>query len=407
MQTKVVIEKIRWINEQVSGDLEKFLFPGVVRIETEDVLNNIINASIFFETISKAPLAVQVLEAFELKALVDRKFFEEYLGYLTGNDDGGNSEIFTINDIPFGWRSMINAAECIEGLTTPVEMLVHASSETFISFELASRTAAGTGLSRLAKATGFAELAYETIEQIYAPKETGSALTIIKIESGSEIRIDCKGLGEPIKHLKALILESWHKLRHKRPEEVLMNAKAALESLAVIAEIKKQQNDKVITRGQADKLRTAIIDSVCGLFANGVLINDIPATEKVENATLIENFTPKLLAPPKVESSPEPKKTVRKKAVAKKKTAPKKAVTRKAAPKKAAAKKSAPKKATPKKAAPKKTAPKKAAPKKAAAKKVVKKKVVAKKAAPKNAATKKAAPKKAAAKKNVKKRRKS
>ena len=99
-----------------------------------------------------------------------------------------------------------------------------------------------------------------------------STLTIVKVDSGSSIRIDCKGLGEPIKHLKDLILEAWHKLRHKRAEEVSENSKAVLGSLAVIEKINARERDNSLSKEEAEQLRRTVITSVCGLFACGAAI---------------------------------------------------------------------------------------------------------------------------------------
>jgi hypothetical protein len=227
---------------------------------------------------------------------------------------------------------MIGSVDPIETLTTPEEMRTLELPETFISFEIAGIGPMNTPLLRLAKATAFAEEAYEAVCRAYGTKD-GQALALVKIESGSDIRIDCKGLGEPIKHLKELILEMWHKMRHKRAEEVVENNKAVLDSLAVFEQIKKRQQEGSLSAEEAEILRRSVVSSVCGLFECGALITEIPAQETVENTKLLEGFAPKRLMPPKADGASGKKKAARKKPARKKatrmKTTPKKTTPKK------------------------------------------------------------------------------
>ncbi len=274
--------------------------------------------------LSRDATAVQILRAFHLSALLDRKEFFGWVDRLFSvetahkmRDDSDKKEMVPEDSVAIAWRTMIGSVDPIENLTTPEEMRTPELPETFISFELSSIAAENTPLPRLAKATAFAEEAYETVWRAYQIKGSGT-LAVVKVESGSSIRIDCKGLGEPIKHLKDLILEAWHKLRHKRAEEVSENSKAALESLAVIKQIKARVADESLSPEEGEQLIRKIITSVCGLFECGALIAEIPSQETVENTKLLGGFVPKLLAPPKAGSNAGTKKAARKKAARKK-----------------------------------------------------------------------------------------
>ena len=353
MQTRTVINKIRWIRAQLSDELEQWLFlsteseeGGSLPIST--LFAMVHDSSRFAEVVSRDAASLQILRAFGLGLLADR---EELLVWLQGRFAGSQRhgprddieterphEGLPRTGIIAAWETMISSVDAIEKLTTPEEMQTTELPETFISFELVSSATENTPLSRLAKATVFAEEAYETVCRAY---QTNGArtLAVVKIDSGSNIRIDCKGLGEPVKHLKDLILEAWHKVRHKRAEEVLENNKAIFDSLAVIERINAGERDGALSGVEAEQLRRKIFTSVGGLFECGALIAEIPSQETVENTKLLGDFSPKLLPPPKAGSEAGTKKAVRKKAARKKTTPKKRSSTRKAARKKTTSKK--------------------------------------------------------------------
>ena len=350
MQTRAVIYKIRWIRAQLSKELEDWLFlsgkPTEIGVNT--LFGTIHDASLFAELVSRDAASVQILRAFGLGLLANR---EELLEWLQFRFSGGArreprddietetpSEDLPETNIVTAWKAMINSVDPIEKLTIPEEMQTTELPKTIISFEIVSRATENTPLSRLAKATVFAEEAYVTVCRAYQTNG-GGTLAVVKVESGSSIRIDCKGLGEPVKHLKDLILEAWHKLRHKRAEEVLENNKAVFDSLAVIERINAGERDGALSGVEAEQLRRKIFTSVGGLFECGALIAEIPSQETVENTKLLGDFSPKLLPPPKAGSEAGTKKAVRKKAARKKTTPKKRSSTRKAARKKTTSKK--------------------------------------------------------------------
>ena len=328
MQTRVVINKVRWIRSQLSKELEEWMFSISPRTEAQarNVVEMISDASRFAELVSRDAAAVEIFRAFGLGPLADRKELVKWLHWLTGRErsrgmeDDKEEKVKPSKDpIAIAWQTMIGSVDPIEKLTTPEEMRTTALPETFISFELVGIAAETTPLARLAKATAFAEEAYETVCRVYKTEGSGT-LAVVKVESGSSIRIDCKGLGEPIKHLKDLILEAWHKLRHKRAEEVLVNNEAVLGSLAAIEQINLRVADGSLSPEEAEKLRRMIIASVCGLFECGALIAEIPSQETVENTKLLDGFVPKLLPPPKAGSNAGTKKAARKKTTPKKRS---------------------------------------------------------------------------------------
>jgi hypothetical protein len=329
MQTRAVISKIQWIRDQVPESLE-FILSGIdsePEATRYDSIEVIVDMTRFSESISRDLDAVQIMKAFGLERLIDRQSFKEWIPIFhhlaiemrrEGASESRGPEYAPIDRITNAWKTMTQCAEPINLLTIPESMRKPSLPENFISFEVASVGEENTSLARLAKAANFAEEAYEVVCRVYQIKGNGR-LDIVKVESGSDIKIDCKGLGEPIKHLKDLILEAWHKLRHKRTEEILEDSKAVLNSLAVIDQINSREQENSLSAEEAEQLRRRVVSSVCGLFESGAIIDEIPPQETVENTKLLSNFSPKLIPPPKTSGKAPAKKTTRRKSASKRK----------------------------------------------------------------------------------------
>jgi hypothetical protein len=139
------------------------------------------------------------------------------------------------------------------------------------------------------------ERAYSAIAEAYELGTTSTLLKIVKVESGSSIRFDCRGLGEPVKHFKDFLLEAWHKLRHQKAEEVTVANEAVLSSLSVLRELKKREQSGDLPPEKAELLRRTVVESTLGLFHRGVLPTEVADVEIVNNVALLGRFNPKLL----------------------------------------------------------------------------------------------------------------
>jgi hypothetical protein len=130
-------------------------------------------------------------------------------------------------------------------------------------------------------------------------------LEIIKLESGTGLRIDLKGLGEPIKEIKNLILEMWSKHRHKRVDEIVDHNRALASSIHLLEEIGRKVKKGNLTDEDGNRFKRAVVASALGLFKNGALIEEIPPVESIDNVKLLDGFGPKLLAAPPEEAADE------------------------------------------------------------------------------------------------------
>ena len=302
MQTQELIRTIRWI-ESVVHPIEEFLFLGrgeVPGISVVSMFREVGKAMTLLSENANARKVREVLEAFDLGVLVSPQAMDEYIQELRRRErEQQKKESNTLeSNTVVAWRTMIGCVASIETLTTPQELRGDEVPGDIVTFEIRHPTQETTPIPQLARVVSLIEEAYESVSIAYSIKNI-RPLTLVKVESGSGIRIDCKGLGEAIKHLKDLILEVWRMFRHKRPEVIIENNKAFLSSLEVMEKIAEGERNGTLGRELAEQSRRKIIVSVTGLLECGALISEIPEEETVHNTQLLSGFTPKQLLPPK------------------------------------------------------------------------------------------------------------
>ncbi len=328
MQTLQVIRTIRWIQALYSEETQQFF--GAVRGMMSEPENTKFTGqiiSVFLEMtrnnvrINNNPQALEVLEVFSLIGLANDDFINSMFESLVHKDGGHDMFRIFYSTISRPWYRMVSCVEPFETLTTPDELKGGKLPDDIISLEIRRSSQKPHRLADLSEAAKLLEAAYTTTARAYG-KNGEMQLVVVKVDSGSSIRIDCRGADAVVKHLKEFIIEAWSKFRHKRPEEVMENNKAILSSLAVFQRIAVREKDKSLSREEAEQLRRKVLSSTLGLFERGALIIDIPDEEVVNNTELLQGFRPKLLEAPKE----KPAMRTRKKSV---KPRSKKAATRK------------------------------------------------------------------------------
>jgi len=317
MQTSEVVWTIKWVDTLLTERTKRILFGYTKRPPREPPQDKSVDeqgprrgrheppSSEMLEAthelaaagyiMSQNPHAVRVLEAFGLKMLVDKEtptiLAAQFVGSGSSDDAARSSQGLAIGR---RWRSMMECVGPIEILTVPTELTSDTLPESIISLEIRYTEEKNPSLATLAKATALFENAYSAVARIYEKKNYGS-LSVVKIDSGSAVKISCRGIAEAVKLLKEFIMEAWHKFRHKRVEEVIENNRAVLSTLAVMGELDAREQKKSIAPEEAEQLRRAIVESTLGLFECGALITDIPEQETVNNTKLLNSFSPKLL----------------------------------------------------------------------------------------------------------------
>lgn len=147
------------------------------------------------------------------------------------------------------------------------------------------------------------ESLYQAVNQISGKPER-SSLQIVKIESGSSLSINLKGIGEPIKQLKQFVLEVWTKHRHKRADEILDRHRVMASGIHLIDQIDKRVQKDVLSTEDGNRLKRVVLKDTLSLFSSGALIEEIPVIEKVNNLALLSSFGPKLLSAPLTDGNP-------------------------------------------------------------------------------------------------------
>ena len=301
MQTAEVTRTVRWIKSLFAGELAAIVSGDALHrdIPAEVALALGYSLGEISAAISRNERAIEILKAFGLECLLPGKMPSELIDALVGKDrgePGKRPEIYEKLVSP--WFVMTHCVGPIETLTMPEELRSEESPDGLLSVEIRREGEDPVPMSCLAMTSTLLEDAYRAVARAYGTDDAG-VLTIIKVESGSGIRIDCKGLGEPVKHVKDLIIEAWNKLRHKRAEALVENNRAVLSSLMVIEHISQRQKDGDLSPEEAEKLKRRVTQAACGLFECGALIAEIPEEETVHNTKLLAaSFLPKQLPAP-------------------------------------------------------------------------------------------------------------
>jgi hypothetical protein len=311
MQTLKVIQTIRWIDAIIPAEAKAILFRQPDLEESDADKENSIHQHIVaiqslgnaFGQISRNSEAVEVLKAFNLGSLMDQSFISDMLSKLFSNPDESNDIPGEFKEITSFYNLMTDTASSWESLTIPEDLRNVEFPEDIITLIICSSKPAPVAV--LSKAAGLLADIYEAIAVAYC-KKIKAPLKILKLEGCTNLRVDCQGVEEIIKLMKAFIQEAWCKVRHKRAEEVIENNKAVISSLAVISYINTRESLRELSREEAETLRRRIINDALGLFQCGGLIGEISIKENIDNALLLSGFSPKLLPLPEKSSKSKP-----------------------------------------------------------------------------------------------------
>lgn len=307
MQTLQMIQTIEWIVSLFDLDIQRILFSydlirePSVRDKEPSLINTYLKATHELarvtETLRQNQYAVEVLQAFGLDGLIQRDFSTNLA--ISATTEGGRAIHELVVQLVGPWRLMTSCVTPIKALTLPEELKSEELSEEIITLNIQYREAETPSLEKIATALESLESAYSSIAKIYGMEEQAGHLQVIKIESGSAVRVDCKGLGLVVKHLKEFFIEAWHKFRHKRSEEVIENNRAVLSTVAAVQQIESSVKNRTMSREQGEILKRRMIEETLGLFGSGALIIEIPQHELLDNNKLLREFGTKLLMAPK------------------------------------------------------------------------------------------------------------
>jgi hypothetical protein len=316
MQTIDVILTIRWIESQISEGVKETLFDLAWMGKAESKgerggARRLIAAthemSHAAAILKQNPRAMEVLSAFGLAKITETG----YLTALSTAESPGQAQTLYIEVIT-PLTLMTNSVKSWQALTTPEELVSETMPDNIISMEV-RYVDSQLLLHRLASALDLLDKAYSAAARICqraGEQDEKGKLRVVSVQSGSAVRADCRGVAEVVKHFKEFFFETWHKLRHKRPEELIGKNHAVLSSLAVMEQLEHRKRDKSLSPEESESLRRTILKATLALFAFGALPTDIPAQETVDNERLLASFTSQKMLPPApqtVVAAPEPK----------------------------------------------------------------------------------------------------
>ncbi len=331
MQTIQFIQTVKWIKSQfgevlIKTLLEREFLYDLRRIPEEGipeevgghVLEASHNLAMVQPKLLSHPWAGSILKAFGLSQLLDTAFPVTLARTIIRRKEGhhGIGEVYEIlNGVSRPWRILWGSIDPIEAITTPKEVIEEKDFDDFLTVELRCATNINPTIETVGDILKSVNALYTNIAKLQGAKDAEN-LTAIYAASGSSFRFDFKGLGEPIKQIKHLLIEGWQAIRHRCAGDLRSNNKATLSGLKVLADIKEKRDKNVIKDEDADKLSQKIVNSMLDLYEKGGLIREIPVVEEVSNQRLIEELQPKRLPAPTPKALPEgeaPKKKVKSK----------------------------------------------------------------------------------------------
>ncbi|MGC2743466.1 MAG: hypothetical protein WA672_09775 [Candidatus Angelobacter sp.] len=293
-----VIRTIYWIKSQIPASVQEIFFSRMLVARHEKIAPEVIfkvthEMAAVSTIIKRNPDALAVLKAFGLLAMVDPDYISRIASSALSEKGASSREHY--EQVVKPWETMMESTVPWQKLTTPAELLQKEMPQDLISIDI--RVPEGSvPLPMLLGAVESLGSAYSAMARVYLPDSDAEAkLQILSIQSGSAIRIDCKGLPEVVKHLKEFFLEAWSKVRHKRAEEVIERNSAVLSTLGVLDEIDARKKLGTLGDEEAETLKRTLVDSALGLFSCNAVLAETRPIDIVDNNKLLAQFSPKLL----------------------------------------------------------------------------------------------------------------
>jgi hypothetical protein len=316
MQPLRAIQTIRWIIKQVPEEAAALFFSHALFGQGDPAaskLNAAIGVSLAM-TRAAAHIeanidAVEVLKAFGLTSA----FSSEYLAaFLRAVSDHKADDKFAQDhwSVTVGrWRVMTGCVRPIETLVIPMELGSGRVPDDIISIEVEQDSSGQVSLQNLADAIKHLDGLYSALARLDHPNANSELrLHVISIQSGSSVRIDCKGLGDVVRHLKELVLEGWRNIRHRQLDNFNDHLDGLRSALSVMGEIDQKVADRTIGPEEGEQLKQIVTTEMLGLFECGALPAEIVRRESVNNQKLLREFSPKLLTGSTEPLSPAPAK---------------------------------------------------------------------------------------------------
>lgn len=288
-----IIITIRRIEEIIGGPLQRLseMRSPANKVPEGELTAVLHEISRNWRLLDAVPHGLAVAEAFHCEQLFDPDFPVSLSAH--GPDGRIDREIFW--PVYRGFMDMIAAARALDRLAVPKELGEPGAS--VLSIEIRHPAEDRLELDSLSVVIKAINSLYEALSTLEGNPEP-APLQLVKIESGSLLRIDCRGLDKVVAAVTQFLMECWVKWRYRRPDEVLHRNDAVFSSLAVMATISAHEASGHLTPEQSRRLRHQVFEGATALFSNGAILASIPEHESVSNRDLLASFNPKLLGEP-------------------------------------------------------------------------------------------------------------
>jgi hypothetical protein len=313
MQTIDFLQTVKWLSDQFSGETKGVLLSGAnFRIghdaETQrklrtDLLKASHELAALREKLQNHQFAPLVLQAFGLVELLEEDFPLRVADTALALSESKPGDIETIEKVLVvvrhiwgKWEILTKCVKPIEQLTIPQDVINEQDFDDILTIELQYEHDVNPKADTVSDVLLSTMQLYAALATVYGVPDY-SPLRVIYIDSGSSFRFDLKGLGEPIRRIKELLVEGWNLIRYRKVEDFRHNNKALLESLEGIKRVHSMHEQGIIGQEDASRLRRQILESALSLFEAGALPREVPKIEIVSNQSLLEEMQRKLLPP--------------------------------------------------------------------------------------------------------------
>jgi hypothetical protein len=303
MQTRDVLRTITWLEHLFPPEVKDgvfmrhFLFSRERKeIPPRTILMTMNLLARLTPLVQQHPHAPTVLKAFDLSPILDEEFQADFAAVALGGErppqDRDRFEFLR------NWYVMGGCLTPMVRLTVPGPLAGETAPDDIISIQILGDGRESLPASMFERTFRSFELIYATIGKLNDIAPDLQTLDVIKIESGSAVRIDFRGSADLVKCTKEFFIEAWQKIRHRRIDEVLEKNRAFSSTLGVIEDIQKGVSKGTFTPEEGEHLKHTLLKETLSLFKHGALITDIPIQETVDNAKLLAGFSQQLLLPP-------------------------------------------------------------------------------------------------------------
>lgn len=307
MQTIEFLSTAKWIGGQITSEMESAIFEagphfarsGLEQASVQNLFRPLHDLTLVIEQLRTYPLAAKVLRAFQLDEFLDREFpvmlTQRLISAEKQRDPRELDEyIIKTRQLWANWQAFKRCIAPLENLTIPQQVIQESDFDEILTIILQYQDSLKPTAATVAQILSSTTELYASIATLTGDREF-PPLRVIYFDSGSSIRFDLKGLGDPIKRVKELLVEAWNLVRYREVEDYRRNNRAILEGLKTVREIESLRDRNELPEEDALRLRKLILDGATTLLDNGALPREAMKVEIIENVRILDEFQQKLL----------------------------------------------------------------------------------------------------------------